>query len=115
MCVDLVKGALCAMNKQSLQMKTCHQVMFYCKIGFHLFYEASCTESNQIYYGLIYNPVRLFVCLFVRDSGKNHCTGRFQTLRDYKVGLQKCPPRVKIIRLAVLEEISFNFWFFICD
>ena len=54
-----------------------------------------------------------FVCLFVRDSGKTYCIGRHQTLRDYKVGLQKCPPRVETVHLAVLEEISFNFQFFV--
>ena len=47
-----------------------------------------------------------FVCLFVRDSGKNYLTGRHQTLRDYKVGLWKCPPQVEIDRLAVLEELD---------
>ena len=52
-----------------------------------------------------------FVCLFVCDSGKSYCTGRHQTLRDYKVGLQKCPPQVEIARLAVLEELSFHFQF----
>ena len=45
-----------------------------------------------------------FVCLFVRDSGKNHCTGRRQTLTDYEVRFGKCPPRVKIAHLTVHEE-----------
>ena len=49
----------------------------------------------------------LFVCLFVRDSGKTYCTGCHQTARDYKVGLQKCSPRVEIARLAVFEEHSY--------
>ena len=53
------------------------------------------TELNL----LIYNSVRLK--LFVRDSGKNYCTGRRQTLKDYKV---QCLPRVKIDRLTVHEE-----------
>ena len=53
-----------------------------------------------------------FVCLFVGLWRKNYGTERHQTLRDYKVGLQKCPPRVEIDRLAVPGEISFNFWFF---
>ena len=52
-----------------------------------------------------------FVCLFDRDLGKNYCTGRHQTLRDYKVELQKCLPRVEVTRLAVHEEISLNFRF----
>ena len=50
-----------------------------------------------------------FVCLLVRDSGKNYCTERHQTLRDYKVRLRECPPQVEIARLALLEEISFYF------
>ena len=49
-----------------------------------------------------------FVCLFVTYSPGCH-----QTLREYKVGHQKCPPLVEIVRLAVLEYISFNFWFFV--
>ena len=53
----------------------------------------------------------LFVCLLVCDLGKNYCTVHHQTLRDYKVGLQRCPPWVEITRLAVLEEIYFNFYF----
>ena len=57
------------------------------------------------------NSVRLFVCLFVCDSGKNYCTERHQTLMDYKAGLCECPPQVEIARLAVLEEISFYFRF----
>ena len=58
--------------------------------------------------------VCLFVCLSVRlRFGQNYCTERHQTLRDYKVGLRECPPRVEIARLAVLEEISFYFRFFI--
>ena len=52
------------------------------------------------------------VCLFIRDSGRNYCTGRHQTLRNYEVGLQKCPPQVEIVSLAVLEEMSFNIRFF---
>ena len=54
--------------------------------------------------------VILFVCSLWRN---NYRTERHQTLRDYKVGLQKCPPPVKIARLAVLEEVSFNFRFFV--
>ena len=49
------------------------------------------------------------VCLFVRFWRKNYGTECHQTLRDYKVGLQKCPPWVEITRLAVPGEISFNF------
>ena len=61
----------------------------------------------------IYNSVRFLVCLFIHDSGKNYCTRHHQTLRDYEVGLQKCPPWVEIAHLAVLEEISFHFRFFV--
>ena len=57
--------------------------------------------------------VCLFVCLFIHDLGENYCTERHQTLRDYKVGLCKCPPRVEIAHLAVLEEISFYVRFFV--
>ena len=64
-------------------------------------------------YIYIYNSVRLFVCLFVRDSGKTYCTERHQTLRDYKVRLRECAPQVEIARIAVLEEISFYFRFFV--
>ena len=55
------------------------------------------------------NSVRLFVCLFIRDSGESYGTEHHQTLRDYKVGLRECPPWVEIARLAVLEEISIYF------
>ena len=33
-------------------------------------------------------------------------------LWDYRVGLRVCPPRVEIVRLAVIE-ISFYFRFFV--
>ena len=56
----------------------------------------------------IYNSVRLFVS---SRFGQNYCTGHHQTLRDCRVGLQKCPPWVEIVHLAVLEEISFNLRF----
>ena len=49
-----------------------------------------------------------FVRLFVCDLGKSYCTVHHQSLRDYRVGLQRCPPQVEITRL---EEISFNFYF----
>ena len=65
--------------------------------------------TQNIHCIYIYNSVCLFVCC----SGKNYCTGRHQTLRNYKVGLQKCPPQVEIARLAVLEELSFHFRFFV--
>ena len=60
----------------------------------------------QIY---IFNSVRLFV----RDSGKNYCTGRHQTLRDYEVCVGKCPPRVKIDCLTVHVERTYDFQFFL--
>ena len=67
-------------------------------------------------HGSIYNSVPLSVCLFVRFCRKHYGTERHQTLRDYEVGLQKCPPRVEIASFAVPEEISFNFQFsFVAD
>ena len=50
-----------------------------------------------------------FVCLFVHLWHNNYGTERHQTLRDYEVELQKCPPRVEIPRFAVLDAIFFNF------
>ena len=50
--------------------------------------------------------------MFVRDSGKNYCTERHQTLRDYGVRFRECPPRVKIVRLTVRVEKTFDFRFF---
>ena len=54
-----------------------------------------------------------FVCLFVRDLGKNYCTGCHQTLRDYEVQFRKCPPRVKIDRLTVHVQRTFDSRFFL--
>ena len=45
-----------------------------------------------------------FVCLFVCDSGKNYCTGRRQTVRDYELQFRKCPSWVKIDCLTVHAE-----------
>ena len=78
--------------------------------------EDSEEEEKDVYAIIIYNSVSLFVCLFIRNSGRNYWTGRHQTLRDYNVGRQKCPPGVEIARLAVLEVIFFNFRFsFVTD
>ena len=71
-----------------------------------------CNGGNAIYIYII-KFVCLFVSLFVRDSGKKYCTEHHQTLRDYNVELCECPPRVEIARLAVLEEISSYFPFFV--
>ena len=78
------------------------------------FYAMSCkhhTSSCTDCMSHLYIKFSLFVCLFVRDSGKNYCTERRQTLSDYKVCLRECPPWVEIACLAVLEEISFYFQF----
>ena len=59
------------------------------------------------------NFIIQFVCLFfVRFWRNNYGTEHHQTLGDYKVGLQKCPPRAEMARLAVPKEISFNFRFY---
>ena len=74
----------------------------------------NCMNCRYVYlctrYIYTYNSVCL---LFVRDSGKNYCTGRHQTLRDYEVQFGKCPPRVKIDHLTVHVERTFDFQFFL--
>ena len=57
-----------------------------------------------------------FVCLFVCSfaiRAKNTAQNTTKLSEIIKVGLCECPPRVEIASLAVLEEISYYFPFFV--